>query len=1038
MQPELGLIDTVRMSVGTALQALGAAAESHPFYLCGAFLAFWIPLLLTARVATKKHRDAGLAPGAAWLTSALVIAAPLLAVFLVDKLLYLIGAPTLESRVLEYFSPRAILASAVAKAPASAAVTPAVARIPQLSEPLAYPAAAALCLFGTLVLGAYVALYGRGGIGVSLKGEEAGGWMRMAGHWGNRGAEKRFGLWAGPLARNLLGIAAFAAPAAIAGHIPPLLWIVALLVTHGWMKAAQDALEPKEQPEEEGEEGEGEQQHPQASAAEIPAGADTLEDIVSRALEARCALVSAQEAAKPTAEACEAASSTLFAELLAGMGVGQLYRHQAQAVGAFLRGANVLLCTPPGSGRAAIRDALAMHAALAEGVSVLFVCRSAEEAEADWRAFRARSEKAHWRWNVPALVLSGREGLDLDRVQPSIVFASWDDVHARLLPGASRFGFFLRSLRLVAVSGLERYQGPSADHLAYLLARLRRVCAEAAGPASLASKASGPRLLAIADPVGPDVVRLAERVAAEQVVVVGEESDGAPAVAMRHVWLTRPDGSSPAVDEIARELERTRTPWCAVGLEAELGARGAGTDPRDARALVVRAEARSVAQLPLMLRHYGSASGAGSAVVAFWLVGEDPLSRRLPGAGKALREGFRPPRLVIGSGSQRLARDHAACAVAEAEWPVVELEAAFGAEPAREALEALKREGPVVVERRPRIDADSSDVEHREVARAHKARPHKRLTMGIVGQALRVEDRSTGRVVLSVSAERALAAAFPERIIESGARRYRMLPVAEQRRREEGVLWAESETRAIATVPVRRIELEPQPERRHGERRQAERESSGTDRRTPARRALAGLEFSLSYPRARIRERIEGFRTVRERAVADAGSFPEVIDGVHEGRAAILGFPGASGWEVTPAGLHALAHLFRAALPAVLQAGPDDLDVADLSVGDEPSIAFVDLHPGGGGYAEAVSLDAVRALAKLSLAVVRGCGCRKSGGCPDCVRVPQCHARSMGGEKAPSRREAERLLCQLLDPALIASGDAVVYEDGKAPASDVA
>ncbi|MGI5865625.1 MAG: Zn-binding domain-containing protein, partial [Myxococcales bacterium] len=1028
MQPELGLIDTVRMSVGAALQALGTAAEGYPFYVCGAFLALWVPLLFTARVATKKHRAAGIAPGAAWLTSALVVAAPLLAIFLVDKLLYLSGVTTLESRVLEYFSPRAILASAAAKAPA--AVAPAVARIPQLGDPRVYPAAGALCVFGTLALGAYLALYGRGGVGVSLKGEEAGGWMRMAGHWGNRGAEKRFGLWAQPLARSVLGISAFAAPAAVAGHIPPLLWIVALLVTHGWLQAAKDALAPKEPAQEEEnkeKEGEGAEQPPEGASAAIPAGADTLEGVVSRALAASCELACAQDAAKPATETCEAASSALFSELLAGMGAGKLFRNQAQAVSAFLGGANVLLCTPPGSGRAAVRDALAMHAALAEGVSVLFVCRSVEEAEAAWRAFRARSEKAHWRWNVPALVLSGREQLDLDRVQPSIVFASWEDVHARLLAGASRFGFFLRSLRLVSIGGLERYQGPSADHLAYLLARLRRVCAEAAGPASLASKSAGPRLLAIADPVGPDVVRLAERVAAEQVVVIGEEIDGAPAAAMRHVWLRRPDGSVPSADEVARELDRTQTPWCAVGLDAELGARGAASHPRDARALLVRACARSVAQLPLMLRHYGCASG--SAVVAFWLASEDPLSRLLPGAGKALREQLRPPRLVIGSGSHRLARDHAACAIAEAEWPVTELEAVFGAEPAREAIEAIKREGPVVVERRPQLDADASDVGSREVARAHKARPHKRLALGIVGHALRVEDRSTGRVVLSVPAERALAAAYPERIIESGARRYRMLPVAEQRRREEGVLWAESETRRIATVPVRRIEIEPQPERRRGERRQAERESAGPDRRMPPRRALAGLEFSLSYPRVRIRERIEGFRTVRERAVVDAGSFPEIIDGVHDGRAAILGFPSVSGWAVTPAGLHALAHLFRAVLPAVLQAGPDDLDVADLSFGDEPAIAFVDLHPGGGGYAEAVSLDAVRALAKLSLAVVRGCECRKVGGCPSCVRVPECHAPTMSGEKAPSRREAERLLCQLLDPALSASGDAVVYEE---------
>jgi ATP-dependent helicase YprA (DUF1998 family) len=167
--------------------------------------------------------------------------------------------------------------------------------------------------------------------------------------------------------------------------------------------------------------------------------------------------------------------------------------------------------------------------------------------------------------------------------------------------------------------------------------------------------------------------------------------------------------------------------------------------------------------------------------------------------------------------------------------------------------------------------------------------------------------------------------------------------------------------------------------------------------------------------------------------VTDAALYPEVIDGVHEGRAAVLAFPLQAGWSVPPSALHALVHLFRAALPAVLTAGPDDLDVLDLTYGGDPAIAFVDLHPGGGGYAEAVSLDAVRSLATLALAIVRGCACRKVTGCPNCVLIPECKS-GFGdlGERAPSRKEAERVLCELLDPKLLNAGDAVRYE---APAS---
>ena len=59
-------------------------------------------------------------------------------------------------------------------------------------------------------------------------------------------------------------------------------------------------------------------------------------------------------------------------------------------------------------------------------------------------------------------------------------------------------------------------------------------------------------------------------------------------------------------------------------------------------------------------------------------------------------------------------------------------------------------------------------------------------------------------------------------------------------------------------------------------------------------------------------------------------------------------------------------------------------------------LAFVDLHPGGGGYAEAIDLDALRLLARLALAVVRGCGCRKAGGCEHCVKIAECRSGSGG------------------------------------------
>ena len=46
------------------------------------------------------------------------------------------------------------------------------------------------------------------------------------------------------------------------------------------------------------------------------------------------------------------------------------------------------------------------------------------------------------------------------------------------------------------------------------------------------------------------------------------------------------------------------------------------------------------------------------------------------------------------------------------------------------------------------------------------------------------------------------------------------------------------------------------------------------------------------------------------------------------------------------------------------------------------------------------------------------------------MQIPECHS-GFGdlGERTASRKEAERVLCELIDPALHKAGDAVKYED---------
>ncbi len=992
-------LTSLRASLGVALWGLSRFAEWQPLLLASLFFTVFVaPLLAAARAVRTRHEAAGRPWGAAWLSAALVVGGPLLLLGVLDALYSWAGVASLEQRVLAFVTP----------------VPPGADASALRGLFVHIPATVSVCVVGAFAVSLYFGLYARGGLGIDPRGSEANGLMRLAGLWGNRGPELRFGLWASTLANATFGIALLTLPAALAGHVPPLAWLGAVILTHGWRAAAQAALE-RPAPEDQQEEQQGAKP---PTAAAVP----KVEDDVARALDSAAFVARSSERVAAACEKPRVPSPALFEQILAALGAPSLYRHQAKTVEAYFAGEHVALFTPHSSGRKVVRDALAMHAVLAEGASVLYLCRDDAEAERAHQLFRSRSESAHWRWNVPSLVLGGREVLDLDRVQPVILFASWEQVHDRLLAEAHRYRFFLRSLELVAVTHVERYQGPGTDHLIYLFARLRQAVRHAAGPSAQARAGRAqPRLLLLADPVGPDVAKLAEKVAAQRLVLVGEELDGAPVAAARHVWLTRADGSVPTAAEAAQALERLGVPWLAIGLDDQLGRPAPKADPRRVQAVLVRADAPEVGNLPLRLRHYGCEAGTEAPVAMLWLGQPDPLSRLLPGArGGPLVQRLAPPRLVLGGASARVARDHARCAIVEADWPLADLEAVFGAGPVQAALEQVPQ---VTRESRCEVDVAAGEVRRREYVRGRRATPHGEVTLGVVGEAVAVEDRSTGTVVAHVPSERALAAAFPERVLTHEGRRYRLLPIAEQERREQGVLFSEVEARDVRTVPVRRLELELLPDRRR-----IQSDAPAGERRAVARRAFAGREFSLTWPRVLIRERIEGFRNIQGGVVADAGLFPEVIDGSHEGRAVVLGFPASSGWTVGPAALHALVHLFRSVLPAVVRAGPDDLDVVDLTYGGDPAVAIVDLHPGGGGYAEAISLEAIRSLATLSLAIVRGCSCRDPRGCPHCVAVPDCRS-GFGdlGERTASRMEAERVLCELLDLGLVRAGDAVQY-----------
>lgn len=394
-------------------------------------------------------------------------------------------------------------------------------------------------------------------------------------------------------------------------------------------------------------------------------------------------------------------------------------------------------------------------------------------------------------------------------------------------------------------------------------------------------------------------------------------------------------------------------------------------------------------------------------------------------------------------------RSHLRCTLAEAEVKMSELERQFSQAVLEGELAALRSAKGTRLVESTRREIDRASGALRDVARvklAGAADVHGTVALDASGAAARIVDRHTGELLFAVEEERALSAAYPGRIFVRGGRRFAVMPIEAQDRLAEGRIACEREERSLATSKIRRLSIERIERRKTADRRAAdERVASGAigmsgagvasfasgapatadDARTRQRRAdpvrtLGGAPFTLEHPRVHVVDEVLGLRRHGPDGVErDASMYGEPIVCRYATRAAVMGLPRASFGEVPPDALHALAHLFRVTLPAFVHHREEDLEVEWLArFGDagDPAIVFVDAHAGGVGFAEAVTTEVLRQVARWSLALTRRCPgrCQERGGCPRCVRIAQCHAEP--GDRGLDKAGAERVLALLVEP----------------------
>jgi DEAD/DEAH box helicase domain-containing protein len=164
------------------------------------------------------------------------------------------------------------------------------------------------------------------------------------------------------------------------------------------------------------------------------------------------------------------------AERLAARGIGQLWTHQAAAVDHLRAGRSVVVATGTASGKSACYQ-IPIVTSVLEGTqdTALLLFPTKALAHDQLRALRS--------WLVPGLRAVTYDGdtpsqeRAAARRTANVVLTNPEMLHLGMLPFHDRWATFFMRLRYVVVDELHTLRGIFGSHVAYLIRRLRRVCA---------------------------------------------------------------------------------------------------------------------------------------------------------------------------------------------------------------------------------------------------------------------------------------------------------------------------------------------------------------------------------------------------------------------------------------------------------------------------------------------------------------------------------------------------------------------------------
>ncbi|KAJ5502470.1 hypothetical protein N7463_005344 [Penicillium fimorum] len=141
-------------------------------------------------------------------------------------------------------------------------------------------------------------------------------------------------------------------------------------------------------------------------------------------------------------------------------GITQMYAHQTEAINHLYEGHNVIVSTSTSSGKSLIYQ-----------VPMLHELEKDPESRGDYMNGLQHTMVETFDGDTPM------ESRNLIRDEARIIFTNPDMLHITILPQESSWRTFLKNLKFVVVDELHVYNGLFGSHVAFIMRRLRRICA---------------------------------------------------------------------------------------------------------------------------------------------------------------------------------------------------------------------------------------------------------------------------------------------------------------------------------------------------------------------------------------------------------------------------------------------------------------------------------------------------------------------------------------------------------------------------------